>query len=100
MGDRHFVAASRDTYLPDGGAGTSFGSLWWRAGRYLQLLIETADEPLRIEELALWETRYPLEMESRFQSDDARLARDAAYRCVGCRCAPTRPTWTARTTSR
>jgi len=72
---RHFVAASRDTYLPDGGAGRSFGSLWWRAGRYLQLLIETADEPLRIEQLALWETRYPLEMESRFQSDDERLGR-------------------------
>jgi hypothetical protein len=72
---RYFVALTRDTVHPDGGAHRRFESLWWRAGRYLQLLVETGDEALTVEGLALEETRYPLEMESSFSSDDPRLDR-------------------------
>lgn len=62
-----------DVFLPDGGAGRMFGSLWWQAGRYLQLYVETEDEPLEIERLTLRETRYPLTLQSKFACDDARV---------------------------
>lgn len=72
---RFFVAPSRDTFQPDGGQQRRFNTLWWRAGRYLQLLVETAAEPLTIEQFTLEETRYPLEMESAFASADGRIDR-------------------------
>ncbi|MGB9754875.1 MAG: alpha-L-rhamnosidase [Roseiflexus castenholzii] len=73
--DRYFVSLMRDVFRSDGGAERAFTTLWWRAGRYLHLLVETADEPLTIESFTLMETRYPLEMESRLTLDDERLSR-------------------------
>ncbi len=70
---RTFIALCRDVIVPDGGAQRSFEPLWWRAGRYIELLIETGDQPLTLEKVSLLETRYPLEMESRFSSSDPRL---------------------------
>lgn len=70
---RFFVAPMRDRFLLYGGKERRFESLWWRAGRFMQLLIETADEPLTIESISLEETRYPLEMESHIATDDGRL---------------------------
>lgn len=63
-----------DTFKPDGGANRAFGPFWWQAGRYIELIVQTAAEPLTIESFKLSETRYPLEMESIFESSDARLA--------------------------
>ena len=60
-------------FLPDGGAQRPFEPLWWRAGRFVELLVETGDQPLTVEGFGLLETRYPLEMESRFASSDPRL---------------------------
>ncbi len=56
------------------GAKRHFETLWWHAGRYLQVTVRTADEPLTISRLLLRETRYPLEPESEFHCDDERLA--------------------------
>ncbi len=70
---RTFIALCRDVFLTDGGARRFFEPLWWRAGRYIEVLIETADEPLSVERFELLETRYPLEMESRFSSSDPLL---------------------------
>lgn len=70
---RYFAALMQDRIKPDGGSQRLFESLWWRAGRYIQVLVETAGESLTIEDLTLEETRYPLEMESRFTSGDRRL---------------------------
>jgi hypothetical protein len=64
-----------DTFLPDGGADRVFQTLWWQAGRYLEVRIETAAAPLAIRRLSLRETRYPLEMESAFRCGDDRLNR-------------------------
>ena len=72
---RAFLAVSRDTLLPDGGSRRVFEPLWWRAGRYIAWLVETAENPLVIEAFHLSETRYPLEMESRFSASDPRLER-------------------------
>jgi hypothetical protein len=63
-----------DAWLPDGGAHRRFDGLWWRCGRFLELAIRTAAEPLTVERVALHETRYPLESEMRLDASDARLA--------------------------
>lgn len=70
---KYFIGVG-DTFLPDGGAQRVFGPLWWQAGRFLELLVQTGDQPLTIERVALRETRYPLEYESEFAASDARLA--------------------------
>ncbi|MBC8102070.1 MAG: alpha-L-rhamnosidase, partial [Cytophagales bacterium] len=70
---KYFIGIG-DTFLPDGGPNRIFETLLWRAGRFLELRVKSEDEPLTLHRLALWETRYPLEQESVFESDDARLA--------------------------
>ncbi len=70
--DKFFVGRGC-SFLPDGGARRTFSTLWWEAGRYVQVLVETGMQALTIERLAFRETRYPLEMESRFHAGDPRL---------------------------
>jgi len=71
--DKYFVGLG-DTFLPDGGAERAFRPLWWRCGRFVELLVTTAADALTIERVLLHETRYPLEMESAFTSSDPRMA--------------------------
>ncbi len=70
---RTFIALCHDVILPDGGEQRQYEPLWWRAGRFVELLVETGEQPLTIEAFGLLETRYPLEMESHFSSSDQRL---------------------------
>lgn len=63
-----------DLFRLDGGERRVLESLWWHAGRYLEILVETSDQPLTIEQLYFHETRYPLELESDFKASDPRLA--------------------------
>ncbi len=63
-----------DTFLPDGSANRCYQLLWWRAGRYLEFFIQTADEPLTVDRFTLRETRYPYEMQSQFAASDPRFA--------------------------
>lgn len=70
---RVFKALCRDVVLADGGAQRLFEPLWWRSGRFVALLVESGQQPLTVEAFGLLETRYPLEMESRFSSSDERL---------------------------
>jgi hypothetical protein len=69
---KHFIGVGQ-TFFPDGGTGREFETLWWEAGRFVELCVRTAGEPLELN-LILRETRYPLEMESKFESSDGRLA--------------------------
>jgi len=55
-----------------------FPTFWWRSGRYLQIRVETQKDPLIIEKLSIETTRYPLECESRFETDDTDLERIAS----------------------
>ncbi|MBC2603208.1 alpha-L-rhamnosidase-related protein [Puniceicoccus vermicola] len=68
-----FFVGYADYFRPDGGSKRKFRPLWWRAGRYLEILISTAEEALIVDDLIFYETRYPLEMESRVQFEDPRL---------------------------
>lgn len=63
-----------DTFYPDGRALT-FDLLWWRAARYVRVLIETGNEPLTITALTWQETSYPLDCTHTVQASDPVVAR-------------------------
>lgn len=65
---------SGDTFFADGGKDRTFAPLWWRAGRYAELCIQTAAEPLTLTRFALEETGYPLVPTAEFAAADPRLA--------------------------
>jgi alpha-L-rhamnosidase len=70
---KHIVGLT-DEFLPDGSVARTFMPLAWRAWRYLQLDISTADEPLHVDRLRAWFTAYPFEERGYFRSDDPSLA--------------------------
>ena len=77
-GNRHDIAGKRflgygDTFIAGGSEDELFTVPWWRAGRYLQLIIEVSDEPLTICSLGLEETRLPFEHEGAFTCSDPAI---------------------------
>src|SRR5690606_23592164 len=62
-----------DQWLCDGGEDRRFDTLWWHAGRYIQLEIKTGLEPLTVNRIILEETRYPLEPSAPPGCEDAAL---------------------------
>ncbi len=69
-----YYCGEGDIFRPDGGDHRIFENLWWKAGRYVEVLVATADESLVIENLDFLETRYPLEPEAEFHASDPRFA--------------------------
>jgi hypothetical protein len=67
-----------DTVVADGGAARRFDTPWWAAGRYVEVLVATADQPLTIDALRLTETHYPYRWDCRFEAADPRLAQAIA----------------------
>jgi hypothetical protein len=63
----------QDRFLPDGGNSRLFRPLWWRTFRYLQLEVQTAAEPLVIEDLRAVFTAYPFRARASFESGDPQL---------------------------
>jgi len=63
-----------DTFVCDGRAEATFTTPWRRSGRWAEIAVETADEPLVLRRLAIVESRYPLEPAMRFSCDDPSLA--------------------------
>lgn len=79
-GNRDVVEGKRivgysDYFLPDGGENREFIPLWFRTWRYVQVDIETGDEPLVLERLSSEFTGYPFEENAAFESDDPVLSR-------------------------
>lgn len=73
-GNRNIIAGKtirglRDTIGFDGGANRRFQSLWLRAWRYVQLDVETGDEPLRVDDVHAIFAAYPFEQRAQFTSD-------------------------------
>lgn len=64
-----------DIYYPDGGSDRDFSPLWLRSFRYLQMDIQTGDEPLVINDLYNTYTAYPFVRKARFSSNDASLSK-------------------------
>lgn len=69
---KYFIG-NGDCFFPDGGENRLFEPLWWMAGRFVEIYLETADEPLEIRALQFLERRYPLSMVSQFNCSDSRL---------------------------
>ena len=71
-----FSHAVIDTFLPDGRIQAVFTVPWWRCGKWCRIEIETADEPLTVDDITLKETRYPLEISGGFaaEGDDTLAA--------------------------
>ena len=69
---KYFIGIG-DTFEPDGGRNRRFDTLWWEAGRYLEILVSTGAEPLTIEDLRIRETHYPYDFGMEFESADPRL---------------------------
>jgi alpha-L-rhamnosidase len=63
------IVGVKDVFRPDGGERRRFQTLWFRTYRYVQVEIETADQPLRIHDLHGIFTGYPFELEAKFDSD-------------------------------
>lgn len=63
-----------DQFIADGGAHRTFRPLWFRTYRYLQLTVETKDEPIILEDLVGHYTGYPFEQKAKFTSSDATLS--------------------------
>ena len=77
-GNRNEIAGKHiegifDEFIADGGTNRTFMPLGWKTWRYVQLDIETADEPLNVEKLRAWFTAYPFKERGYFHSDDASL---------------------------
>jgi alpha-L-rhamnosidase len=60
----------KDVFIPDGGDGRLFKPTYIRAFRFIQLDIETRDEPLVINSYYNVECRAPLELRASFKSSD------------------------------
>lgn len=77
-GNRNYIAGKEivgndDIFIADGGMNRKFRPLWFKAYRYLQLDIETGDEPLLINDFYGMSTGYPFKMEAAFRSNDKTL---------------------------
>jgi hypothetical protein len=64
-----------DIFLTEGGNRRLYRPLWWRTYRYLDLKIETGDDPLTIEDLRGIYTGYPFEFKARFDGGSGLLTR-------------------------
>jgi len=77
-GNRHEIEGKsilgfHDIFVPDGGENRTFQTLWLRSFRYIQLEIETGDDPLIIHDMYGIFTGYPFEERGKFVSDDPGL---------------------------
>lgn len=64
-----FIGKS-DSIISDGSEKQNFTPLWWRTYRYLQLVIETKDEPLQLDDIYGTFTGYPFQLNASFKSGD------------------------------
>lgn len=77
-GNRDEIAGKRfvgrkDSIISDGSVGQQFTPLNWRTFRYLQLIVETKDEPLVIEDLYNQFTGYPFKYNAKLETDNKDL---------------------------
>lgn len=69
---KHIEGVS-DEFLPGGCQACEFMPLAWRTWRFLELQVETADQPLKLEKLQAWFTAFPFTERAHFQSEDESL---------------------------
>ncbi len=82
--DGKVITGLKDVFLPDGGTGRVFTTLWWRTYRYIEIVVETAEEPVTITDIRGRFTAYPAELKAKFTSADPALRTifDVGWRTV------------------
>jgi hypothetical protein len=78
------IIGIKDIIMPDGGVHRRYSPTWLRAFRFIQLDIETKNEPLIINDFYNLYTSYPMQMKASFQSDDPFFGQllDAGFRTI------------------
>lgn len=64
-----------DQFVSGGGRQRLYRPLWWRTFRYVEVAVETAAEPLVLDDVRSVYTGYPFERRARFEGGDEELAR-------------------------
>ena len=64
------IIGNSDIIICDGGNNRIFQTLWWRAFRYIEMDIETKDEPLVLNDFFNIFTAYPFEQKASFTCDN------------------------------
>jgi len=72
---KHIQGTADEFVVGPNAKGQTFGPLAWRTWRYLQVDIETADQPLVIDVVRAFFTAYPFEEKGYFRTDDAELTK-------------------------
>ncbi|HWD89602.1 MAG TPA: alpha-L-rhamnosidase N-terminal domain-containing protein [Mucilaginibacter sp.] len=77
-GNRNEVEGKRfvgrkDSIISDGSNKQQFTPFNWRTFRYLQLIVQTKDEPLVIDDLYSMATGYPFQYNAKFESENKQL---------------------------
>lgn len=67
------ILGFHDTFVADGGQNRTLQPLWLRSYRYIQIEIETSDEPLILHDMYGIFTAYPFEENARFTTGDNGL---------------------------
>lgn len=67
------IKGLKDRIIFDGGAARRFQSLWLRTWRYVQIDIQTAGDPLRLDDVHGVFTAYPFQQRAGFASDQTRI---------------------------
>jgi hypothetical protein len=78
-GDRNEIAGKTiqgayDEYISDGAEKRTFAPFVWRTWRYLQIDVETKDEPLQLRGFQCMFSAYPFQERGHFEADDPTLA--------------------------
>ncbi|MGZ3946404.1 MAG: alpha-L-rhamnosidase-related protein, partial [Mucilaginibacter sp.] len=63
----------KDSIISDGSDKQQFTPFNWRTYRYLQLIVQTKDEPLTIDDLYGMATGYPFQYKVKFESENKQL---------------------------
>ena len=76
------IIGNSDVIICDGGINRIFQPLWWRTFRYVELEIETKDDPLVLNDFFSIYTAYPFEEKASFHCDNPQLKNiwDAGWR--------------------
>lgn len=78
---KYFQGLADAFVAPGGDEPRAFEPLWFEAGRFVEIVVRTADEPLAVRSFSLRETGYPIDWAYRFESSDPRWA--GALRIMG-----------------
>ncbi|MBN2426644.1 MAG: alpha-L-rhamnosidase N-terminal domain-containing protein, partial [Calditrichaceae bacterium] len=67
------IIGNTDVIICDGGTDRIFQPLWWRTFRYVELEIETKEEPLILSDFFSIYTAYPFEEKASFDCDNQQM---------------------------